>query len=254
MNCKIKNRLTRYTKIVTFLLFISFTLNFAQNSIYINNISNNTATVELHNSDMIAALQFTIHSTNGILLKDIEKESRFSDAAWFVATNVKNESTLTVVVINSHLEELTPGKGSIIKIHFEKNIQTTTMGANFRLSEIIFSDKNGKSVPVDTTNEFEIAGMQELDDVNLLQNFPNPFNPFTTISYKIESHSMVELTIYDMAGRVIKKLVDNFQSEGSYSVVWNSTNSSNQEVASGTYFYQLLVNGKSTVKKLLLQK
>lgn len=247
MNCKIKNRLTRYTKIVALLLFISITLSFAQNSIYIKNISNNTATVELQNSDMITALQFTFHSTNGISLKYIEKESRFSDAAWFVATNVKNESTLTVVVINSHLEELTPGTGSILKINFEKNIQTTIGGANFRLSEIILSDKNGKSIPIDTTKEFGVTD-------NLLQNYPNPFNPATTISYKIESTSNVQLTIYDMAGRVVKKLVDDIQSEGNHSVVWNSTNISNQNVASGTYFYQLLVNGKATVKKLLLQK
>ncbi len=252
MNCKIKNRLTRYTKIVTLLLFISITLSFAQNSIYIKNISNNTATVELQNSDMIAALQFTFHATNGISLKYIEKESRFSDAAWFVATNVKNESTLTVVVINSHLEELTPGTGSIIKISFEKNIQTTIGVAHFRLSEIILSDKNGKSIPIDTTKEVSLTDNHLAD--NLLQNYPNPFNPVTTISYKIESTSNVQLTIYDMAGRVVKKLVDGMQVEGNHSVVWNSTNTSNQNVASGTYFYQLLVNGKATVKKLLLQK
>lgn len=252
MTLKIKNRLTHYTKIVTLLLFSNYGLIFPQNSIYVKSISNNTATVELQNVDMIVALQFTLHSTTGILLKDIEKESRFSDAAWFVATNVKNESTLTVVVINSHLEELTPGKGSIIKIHFEKNIQSITAEATFRLSEIILSDKNGKSIPIDTSKEILLTENVLAD--NLLQNYPNPFNPVTTISYKIESTSNVRLTIYDMAGRVVKQLVDEIQTEGNYSVLWNSTNSSDQEVASGSYFYQLLVNDKATVKKLLLQK
>ncbi len=239
--------LTRHTKIVTLMLFITFTLSFAHNSIYIKNISNNTATVELQNSDMIAALQFTLHSTDGFSLKYVEKESRFSDAAWFFATHVKDESTLTVVVINSHLEELPPGAGSILRINFVKIMQTSTGSANFRLSEIILSDKNGMRIPIDTTEEFGVTD-------NLLQNYPNPFNPVTTISYKIESTSNVQLTIYDMTGRVIIKLVDEIQSEGNHSVVWNSTNTSNQNVASGTYFYKLLVNGKATVKKLLLQK
>lgn len=252
MTRKIKNRLARYTKIVTIVLFSSFAYAFTQNSIYVKSTTNNAASVELQNLDLIVGLQFTLHATNGILLKDIEKDSRFTEAAWIISTNFKNDSTLTVVVINSNLEALTSGNGSIVKITFEKNNQTTTGNANFRLSGIILSDKNGKSVTVDTTKEF--TNEQEVDNDNLLQNYPNPFNPVTTISYKIESTSNVKLTIYDMAGRVVKKLVEENQTEGTYSVVWNSTNSSNQEVASGTYFYQLLVSGKATVKKLLLQK
>lgn len=248
MTDKIKNRFSCYTIIVTILLLNSFAISSAQNYIYVKSTSKKTASVELQNLDLIVGLQFTIHSSPGILLKSIEKEMRFSDATWLVASNVKNESTLTVVAINSRLEELNPGTGSIIKINFENNIQTIGEEAVFRLSEIILSDKNGKSVPVTTINE--ITDNRN----NLLQNYPNPFNSVTTISYSIESTTHVQLAIYDIAGRVVKTLVDEIQSAGNHSVVWNSTNTSNQEVASGTYFYQLLVNGKATVKKLILQK
>ncbi|MCK6614571.1 MAG: 5'-nucleotidase C-terminal domain-containing protein [Ignavibacteriaceae bacterium] len=86
---------------------------------------------------------------------------------------------------------------------------------------------------------------------NLEQNYPNPFNPSTTINYFLPKAGFVSLRIYDLSGALVTTLVDSYQEEGSYSVVFDV---SSRNLASGTYFYRLESGGKSLTKKLLLVK
>lgn len=82
----------------------------------------------------------------------------------------------------------------------------------------------------------------------LSQNYPNPFNPETIISYTLKSSGFIQLKIFDSAGKMIKTIVNKFQSPNSYSVRFNA-----QDLASGVYYYQLLIgNEKSETKKMLL--
>jgi FlgD Ig-like domain len=70
-----------------------------------------------------------------------------------------------------------------------------------------------------------------------LNNYPNPFNPSTTISYNLPVTSRVEITIYDVLGREIKNFSFSSQSAGRQNVVWSGTDNNNEEVASGVYLY-----------------
>ena len=82
----------------------------------------------------------------------------------------------------------------------------------------------------------------------LSQNFPNPFNPTTTISFSLPSTSMVSLTIFDILGRKIATIVDNeIMAAGNYSKQWNAL-----EFSSGIYFYRLQAGQFSEIKKLIL--
>ncbi|MCD4665389.1 MAG: T9SS type A sorting domain-containing protein [Bacteroidales bacterium] len=86
-----------------------------------------------------------------------------------------------------------------------------------------------------------------------LNNFPNPFNPETTISFSIPNYSNIELSIYNIKGQKIKTLAHEHYSKGEYSVIWDGEDASGEKVGSGVYFYKLNVNGKTeTVKKCLL--
>jgi len=82
-----------------------------------------------------------------------------------------------------------------------------------------------------------------------LSNYPNPFNPTTTIRYDIPKASYVTLTIYNMNGQVVERLVNQKQEPGFYSVNWNAGN-----VSTGVYFYQIMADGIQQVKKCLLVK
>jgi len=88
----------------------------------------------------------------------------------------------------------------------------------------------------------------------LNQNFPNPFNPSTTIEYSIPKTSRVELAIYNMAGQKVTTLVNTTQAASFYRVVWNGRNDAGQTVASGLYFYKLSAGNYSKVVKMNLIK
>ena len=88
----------------------------------------------------------------------------------------------------------------------------------------------------------------------LLQNFPNPFNPTTTIQYEIPKQERVTLEIYDVLGQRVATLVNGMLQPGEYSAVWRGTNNEGIHVATGVYFYRLRAGDFLSVKKMLLLK
>ncbi len=83
----------------------------------------------------------------------------------------------------------------------------------------------------------------------LYPNYPNPFNPTTTIKYNLSRAGYVNLTVYDMLGNEVAVLVSRGEKEGVHSVQFNATN-----LASGVYIYRLRTPGYSLTRKLILQK
>jgi hypothetical protein len=88
----------------------------------------------------------------------------------------------------------------------------------------------------------------------LNENYPNPFNPITTIKYEIPKNGNVRLVIYNIIGQEVATLVNTEQWAGKYSVRWNGTNQYGSQVATGTYFYVLKTNNNQSIKKMLLLK
>ena len=85
-------------------------------------------------------------------------------------------------------------------------------------------------------------------------NYPNPFNPSTTISFNLASDGKVSVAVYNIKGQKVKQLVSDQLSEGEYSVVWDGTDNSKKQVSSGIYFYKLKAGAETKVKKMLLLK
>lgn len=88
----------------------------------------------------------------------------------------------------------------------------------------------------------------------LYQNYPNPFNSFTIIKFSTKRVSRVELSIFNILGEKIKKIVDGVMPGGEHTVVWDGTNQNREEVSSGIYLYQLKVGELQQTKKLTLLK
>ena len=88
----------------------------------------------------------------------------------------------------------------------------------------------------------------------LHQNYPNPFNPITSLRYDLPEDGLVNITIYDMMGRVVKTLVNGSQSAGNKSVQWKATNNRNEPVSAGLYFYMIQAGGFRQTKKMVLLK
>jgi hypothetical protein len=86
----------------------------------------------------------------------------------------------------------------------------------------------------------------------LAQNFPNPFNPSTTIKFELKEKGLVTLKVYSVAGQLVRTLVDGMRDASSYTVAWDGRNNIGSEVASGIYFYKMETKGFSATKKLVL--
>ena len=107
---------------------------------------------------------------------------------------------------------------------------------------------------IDLIPDVEVDQILE-PDINNLSNYPNPFNPSTTIEFSIQNDSEVELYVFNIKGHKIKQLISEQQSAGKHSVMWNGDDESGKSVSSGVYFYMLKVNGKNrSVKKCLILK
>lgn len=89
---------------------------------------------------------------------------------------------------------------------------------------------------------------------NLGQNYPNPFSNSTAIPYGLNKESNVTITIYDILGRVVRKINAGFQTAGNYNILWDGRNNLGVKVANGIYFYKLEAGGESQVKKMILSQ
>ena len=110
-----------------------------------------------------------------------------------------------------------------------------------------------EEVTVRLINPSDIEEKNKTPDKFVLeQNYPNPFNPVTKIVYQIPEASNVKIKVYDLLGREIKILVNEFNNAGKYSVYWDGKDSHGMNVPSGVYFYRLESNSNILTKKMIL--
>ncbi len=103
-------------------------------------------------------------------------------------------------------------------------------------------------------NENGIVGIQQLNNslpknFILYQNFPNPFNPSTTISYSLPRSGLIRITVFDITGKEVEKLADEFKHAGSYDVEFTADN-----LSSGIYFYKFEAEDFKETKRMILLK
>jgi len=112
---------------------------------------------------------------------------------------------------------------------------------DYRLSDNkLFAATHGRSMFSTTI----VTSVEEIkttipDKFELSQNYPNPFNPSTKFRYALPEGKNVKVTIFDLNGRRVTELVNNYQNAATYEVTWNGKNDSGVQVASGTYIYRI---------------
>ncbi len=99
-----------------------------------------------------------------------------------------------------------------------------------------------------------IAELPSTTTIELLPNFPNPFNPSTTIRYILPSRERVRVSIYDVSGRLVTTLVDQDQTAGSHDVEWKGTDAVGTRVSSGVYLVRIEAGKQSLSRKMVLLK
>jgi flagellar hook assembly protein FlgD len=86
---------------------------------------------------------------------------------------------------------------------------------------------------------------------NLVQNFPNPFNPETTIQFELPQVSPVKLEIFNILGQKIQTLINETMPAGYHQIAWKGENWRGERVSHGVYFYQLEAVGYFAIRKMV---
>ncbi|MDO9547753.1 MAG: T9SS type A sorting domain-containing protein [Candidatus Marinimicrobia bacterium] len=107
---------------------------------------------------------------------------------------------------------------------------------------------NESNVVTGTRSAIQFTGKVP-ESFHLFQNFPNPFNPSTTISFDLPKDDFITLSIYNLRGQLVKTLISEFENAGRHTVEWNASN-----LNSGVYLYKLQSAGMTEVKKCILIK
>ena len=144
------------------------------------------------------------------------------------------------------------GGGDIVRLTF-RVLQEFAENARFEIAEGLVFD------PQQLSNPAVVAGVLDVQttptEFALLQNFPNPFNPETTIGYELAESADVTLQIYNVVGQVVRTLiVAEPQSAGRYQIRWDGMDDRGVSVSSGVYFYRISAGEFQTVRKLMLLK
>jgi hypothetical protein len=87
-----------------------------------------------------------------------------------------------------------------------------------------------------------------------LGNHPNPFNPRTLITFEVPASTHVTVSVYDVAGRLVRSLVDEMKTAGVHEVPWDGLDNRGSRVATGVFFYRMTAEGETTTRKMLLLK
>ena len=133
----------------------------------------------------------------------------------------------------------------------DTNDPVTTLGGG----SIVIHKSKGEDV---ATTILDDTGRSDKDEsppatYSLLQNWPNPFNPTTTISYDLQEASRVNLRIYDVSGRMVRVLRDGvLEQAGRRQAVWDARDGTGRMVSSGVYFYRLEAGPFSETKRMVL--
>jgi hypothetical protein len=165
-------------------------------------------------------------------------------------------------------ENNSPASG--INVRFYSNIGTIAYACNTDttgIATVLFWDSGDigtatiiASILTDTvTTQVTILPMSSIEEnVNFsyeLNNYPNPFNPTTSIEFSLPQDSKVGIEIYNVKGQKVNELVKGYLTKGKHSIKWNGNDKSGKHVGSGVYYYKLRINDKTEItNKCLLMK
>ncbi|HPT72179.1 MAG TPA: T9SS type A sorting domain-containing protein, partial [Candidatus Cloacimonadota bacterium] len=141
------------------------------------------------------------------------------------------------------------------------NYQYTLVEGNYTIYvKGVFHDSMGQEAVSSSSNVLQFAYTANEDNIQvpnifaLERNYPNPFNPSTTIRYAIKDQGRVTLRVYNVKGQLVNTLVNDIKSPGKYSLIFDGTDTFGKSLASGVYFYRLSSGNQTVTNKMILVK
>ena len=171
--------------------------------------------------------------------------------------NIKTSKMSDSETMNTRLSKVDTVSGRIlihqIVTNDEIEFEIDTYGRDNSLMQVSyeFIDKHNSVISSGST-DYELKPIP--DRFALQDNYPNPFNPSTTIRYDIATSAFVDIVIYDITGREIARPISKHQNPGYHQTIWNGANQKGEMQSAGIYFYQIQTKEFVQTKKMLLLK
>jgi hypothetical protein len=148
---------------------------------------------------------------------------------------------------------------AFIKIGFIKGSGTTFSAVNYKFKDVNVDPGRHyyRLKQIDSDGQITYSKIISVDvnvtlRYNLFPNYPNPFNPTTTIQYDLSKYVYIEIVIIDRLGRYVRTLIAQEKPAGHHQVTWNGLDNAGNRVASGVYLYRMTAEGYTETRKLLL--
>ena len=181
------------------------------------------------------------------------------DGYQVIVRNLRTNSTITASVQGDYFAAATAdlARRSVVQVGDVIEVRVIGPGGNIESHTLNF--KVTPESIADAVMSVRLDGIGQPKLTQLLQNFPNPFNPETWIPYQLETAADVTLQIYDTSGDLVRTLDLGFKGQGFYmtrsrAAYWDGRNSLGEQVASGIYFYSLHTPNFSATRKMLILK
>jgi hypothetical protein len=248
----------QWTSIILLLLITAAHSASASNELKVVRASSNSFEIQLANNEEVSGVQFCVHISSGIVIESVNTGNRIVGSSWIVDSFTANDSTINILILNAKQQSLSNGSGTLATILFAM-VRPQEM-CSVVLTSVMIIDGKGDSLGVNISNlewndkDLLTTNADESKSFILGQNYPNPFNPTTILNYRLNTAAQVRLSVYDIMGREIIRLIDQYQYAGDYKVQWDSNSNTGSKLASGIYFARLNVDNSSISRKMLLTK
>jgi hypothetical protein len=231
-----------------------------------------TLTVELVSQGDENAVGFSLNfDLETLTFKEMIRGSGATDATLHVNTSQIANGRMGVALALSAGRKFSAGTQSLVRIIFAVNPGTQAdstrleFGDQLVVREVVEVNANtlpaawiGGTILIEPTTAVEEAAGKVPSSFALEANYPNPFNPETTIEYAIPLQASVRahvtLRIYNLQGQLVRTLVDEQKSPGYYHIVWDGSNDAGARVSSGVYLYTITAGNFKATKKMAMLK
>ncbi|HEQ99133.1 MAG TPA: T9SS type A sorting domain-containing protein [candidate division Zixibacteria bacterium] len=203
--------------------------------------NNKVIKAKIESSRVVQALQLEFSSIGDV--HNIQASGLINGLQTFQG-NVNGHFKAGMLDLNGQVM-LPTGNDDVLEISYQGS-------GTLKLVNAVLSGTDGFDMNV-TINSRKVEG-EVPRHFALQQNFPNPFNPETEISYSIPEGCNVTLDIYNIKGQNVATLVEGYKDAGSYAVKWDSRGADGHQVASGIYFYRLTAGEFTKTVKMVLMK
>ena len=201
-------------------------------------------------------IRWTVKSSDGI--KDLDSKVKVAANSWYHVVSLYDGSNFEIYV-NGAIDNHSTFSGTILTTNIDLMIgQVYPNVSQYNFKGVIddvriydyalsVEEIQGLYKEVSGIDKYDFSGVPE--KFTLSQNYPNPFNPQTTIQYQLKAAGNVKLEVYDLTGRLVQTIVDEYKQAGNYTMIWDARN-----VSSGIYLYRLQTKKFVSVRKCIKLK